>query len=175
MFAQQRNDGWKIYFVEHEFSTSLLIPGQASIDVHGKADLIEFHPEHGWRILDFKTSDRGTDPDKAHHKPVLGEWIDLQLPLYRKLLGEELRKIFDEPITTGYFLAPADLTQVGIKMSHRICDLHDEAIAKAQEVVMNIRSGAFEPGSKLPLAEDETALIYRVHSIGDAGEAEGAA
>lgn len=173
VLAEQRRAGWEIRLVEHEFSTELPIPGEAPIEVHGKADLVEFHPEEGWRILDFKTSDRGSDPDKAHHKPVLDEWIDLQLPLYRELLGAELRKTHEAKVLTGYFLAPADLTQVGIKMSRRVHELHDKAIAKAQEVVKNIRRGAFEPGSKPPAADHEEALIYRVHSIGDAGESEG--
>ena len=37
-------------------------------------------------IFDYKTSDTATTPEKAHRKRN-GDWVDLQLPLYRHLVA----------------------------------------------------------------------------------------
>ena len=58
-------------------------------------------------------------------------------------------------------------------MSSVIKDNHDDAIAKAQEVVRSIRAGAFEPTGTQPVSEDPLAMIYRVQSVGSSAEAEG--
>ena len=142
-----------------------IVPGQHPIQVTGKVDRVDFHEEFGWRILDFKSSDSGKSPDKAHWMPRNEEWIDLQLPLYQHLLQDMLKAKHDASVSTGYFLAPAEISKTGIIMSSVIKDHHDAAISKAQEVVRSIRSGAFEPSGKSPVTDDPLAMIYRVQSV----------
>ena len=70
--------------------------------VTGRIDRIDHHPDLGWRLIDFKSSDSGTTPDKAHRKS--DRWIDLQLPLYRGLHAARLPGSPDAvDIATGYF------------------------------------------------------------------------
>ncbi len=170
--ASENLAGWKIMMIEESFRESLEIPGQDPIDVRGKVDRVDYHEDLGWRILDFKSSDLGKTPDRAHWMPRSQKWIDLQLPLYQHLLQETLQAQHDAPVSTGYFLAPADVSKTGIVMSSEIRDHHDLAIAKAQEVVKNIRAGVFEPSSKTPVADDPLSLIYRVQSVGTGAEEE---
>src|SRR5262249_50080816 len=83
------NEGWQIIHVEDEedaralFSVPFPVDGEA-IDLVGRIDRIDFHAANKTlRILDYKTADRGEDPDKTHRNKE--DWIDLQLPLYRHL------------------------------------------------------------------------------------------
>ena len=60
-------------------------------------------------IFDYKTSDPAKTPEKAHRKKS-GEWIDLQLPLYRHLvagLGIE------GPVELAYINLPKDISRRG--------------------------------------------------------------
>ena len=165
--AIENQSGWRIHKVEHEMRVPLEIPGQPPITVSGKVDRIDHHPELGWRVLDFKTSDKGLGPDAAHYAKRNQEWKDLQLPLYRHLLADELKQIHAGPIHTGYFLAPANLANVRIEMSSFIEDFHDEAIETAREVVHGIRSGYFPPGRKPVDGDHDLAFIQRAQTIGE--------
>ena len=166
--ARESANGWRVHEVEYFLEKPLEIPGQEPIIVRGVVDRIERHETLGWRIIDFKTSDRGKSPDQAHHAPRSDEqWKDLQLPLYRHLLKEELTAIQDGEIHTGYFIVPSALSQIGIVMSDRIHKAHDEAIARAQQVVRDVRAGRFEPGAKAPSDDHPFAMIQRVCAIAD--------
>lgn len=165
--AIENQSGWRIHKVEHEMRVPLEIPGEPPITVSGKVDRIDHHPELGWRVLDFKTSDKGLGPDAAHYAQRNQEWKDLQLPLYRHLLADELQRIHEGPIRTGYFLAPANLANVRIEMSSFIEEFHDEAIETAREVVRGIRSGYFPTGRKPVDGDHDLAFIQRAQTIGD--------
>ena len=170
--AEQNRAGWQIHMVEHDLREDLEIPGHKPVQVRGKIDRVDFHPDLGWRILDLKTSDKGHSPDKAHHMQRALRWIDLQLPLYKQLLEPTLRARHDMSVSTGYFIAPAEEKHIDIVLSDRITGLHAEAIAKAREVVVSIRAGMFDPGETLPSTENELSMIYRVHSLGEDVEGE---
>ncbi|MCH2162429.1 MAG: PD-(D/E)XK nuclease family protein, partial [Phycisphaerales bacterium] len=159
---------WQRRFIEYSMEKLLDIPGQEPILVTGMVDRIEQHPDEGWRILDFKTSDRGDPPDKTHHAPRSTEhWKDLQLPLYRHLLADELSAIQEGRIQTGYFLVPAVTSKVGIRMTKRVHGLQDEAIERARQIVRDVRAGRFEPGPRTPSDTDPFAMIQRVCTIGN--------
>jgi hypothetical protein len=52
--------------------------------LRGRIDRIDFQPSTGkWMIIDYKSSDTPSTPEKAHRRGQ--QWIDLQLPLYRHL------------------------------------------------------------------------------------------
>jgi hypothetical protein len=81
-------EGWRIHAVE-----ARTIPEGApfrvdedTIYLSGRMDRIDFHEERGeWVIFDYKTGDTVDKPEKSHRGR--NGWKDLQLPLYRHLLG----------------------------------------------------------------------------------------
>jgi hypothetical protein len=82
--AEHSAKGWDI--VAHEekgITTFALREGEVIVD--GRIDRIDRHRESGHHlILDYKISDSRPDPENRHRKNK-GEWIDLQLPLYRRM------------------------------------------------------------------------------------------
>ena len=98
MQAQLAAEGWRTIATELKLTRSL-----AGMEISGRIDRIDFHPEYGLRLIDYKTSDKATDPAKVHWRSAREdndeairfilpgkkkemEWADLQLPLYRWLL-----------------------------------------------------------------------------------------
>lgn len=164
--ADLAREGWRIHAVEDQLDALLDIPGEAPMPVRGRIDRIDHHPEQGWRLIDFKTSDAGKTPDRSHR--VNGRWIDLQLPLYRGLHAGALP---DAPppseVATGYFLVTADAGKIGFSPSRKIDELHEEAMDMAREVVRSIRDGNFELTGDPPRDDDPMALVQRARSLGD--------
>ena len=70
--------------------------------LRGRIDRIDHNPSTGeWAVLDYKTG-QSVDPPEKTHRRVRGkdyQWIDLQLPLYRRLLSgvldEKGRRVVD--------------------------------------------------------------------------------
>jgi hypothetical protein len=82
--ARRRAEGWRIASSEQRLTLVVPVDG-VSIELRGRIDRIDWHEESGQvAVLDYKTGDGGRDPDQTHR--YKGEWIDLQLPLYRWLI-----------------------------------------------------------------------------------------
>lgn len=111
--AERTKKGWEIHFVEKKSHDPRGVPFQyddeESIFLKGTIDRIDFHPQSQiWQILDYKTGDRGDSPNQTHqHK---GNWIDLQLPLYR-----HIAKSFevDGTVQLGYIVIPKKIDSIG--------------------------------------------------------------
>lgn len=153
--ATRASSGWRIEHSEHSFSDDpgeLLVDGQP-MRLTGRIDRIDIHEETGERmILDYKTSDAGDAPNKSHRRKS-GEWVDLQLPLYRHLvpkLGIDARTV-----RLGYVVLPKKVADVGLSLG----DWTEEDLATADqaasEVVRNIRSERFWPPIEPPPAFSE--------------------
>jgi RecB family exonuclease len=112
-----------------------------------RIDRIDHHPESGrWQVLDYKTSARGKSPEQSHR--TAGEWVDLQLPLYRHLLGE-VPGIGDHALVdVGYFNVPARVEEIGIQTADWTSADYDAADAAARDVVRQVRAGVFWPPSE---------------------------
>lgn len=166
--------GWRIHDVEAQIDAVLDVQGDEGQSVTGRIDRIDRHDEHGWMVIDFKSSDKGKGPDPSHHQESTGRWIDLQLPLYRWAASRMLPDAPSvEEIHSAYFLAPADPGQVGVKLAKKIDKKYEEAIDTAQEVVRSIRSGYFDDlGIRAPHGDDPLAIFMRTHALGDVGEDE---
>jgi RecB family exonuclease len=109
--AATTREGWQIVKTEElmkcpKFSDAKDRP----ITLEGRIDRIDHNQQTGeWRVLDYKTSEKGDSPKAVHMSK--GEWIDLQLPLYRLLArANNIRG----PIQLGYIQLPGDLTKVGL-------------------------------------------------------------
>jgi len=146
--------GWCIEHAELSFTDR---PGQLDVDgtpmlLAGRIDRIDVNTQTGQRmILDYKTSDSGESPEKTHRKRS-GEWIDLQLPLYRHLaraLG------IDEPVGLGYIVLPKNAVNVGLSSAEWTdTDLRD-ADETARNVVRHVRDQQFWPPTDPPPAYSE--------------------
>ncbi len=156
--AEEYAAGWRIIESERKLSAEdadpLLI---GSLPLSGKVDRIERHPEHGVRVVDYKSYASWKTPEKTHFGPasmgwlpeaaveVGGKpraWVDLQLPLYRRMAE---RWYPGEAVRLAYFVLPADPGQTGIAELELDEELYASALGCASAVVENVARGVFWP------------------------------
>jgi hypothetical protein len=146
--------GWSIEHVEVGPAVGkafLLVDGQPMF-LRGRIDRIDLQEATGKRmIFDYKSSDTAASPETAHRKKS-GQWIDLQLPLYRQLvagLGIE------GEVELAYVNLPKDVSRVGhipAKWTPEDLAAADQAAA---EVVRRVRAEEFWPPANPPPAFSE--------------------
>lgn len=168
--------GWRIESTETSpprGAAKLIVDGRPML-LRGRIDRIDFNPAEGKRlIIDYKTSDAPTSPDKAHRR---GEkWIDLQLPLYLHLAsGMGL----NGPMQTAYFHLPKDVKQTGIEVAQWTDDELRGADETAADVVRGVRAERFWPPSPQPpdFTEDFAPICqdnqFRAPGLSDAADTE---
>lgn len=144
--AQRTAEGWAIAFVEEARQQQ-----QVEIDVDGKPfvlvgriDRVDLHSRSGkYGVFDYKTSDKGAGPQATHRKRD-GQWIDLQLPLYRHLLRS--LGVTTAP-ALGYIVLPKDVAKVKFDEATWDEAALAAADAAAWEVVRRIRAREFTPSA----------------------------
>ncbi len=135
--------GWRIEHCECQPADGkavLEVDGESMV-LRGRIDRIDIHEESKRRtIFDYKSSSAGKSPDQTHRRG--GQWIDLQLPLYRHLArGMEIEGPFD----LGYIVLPKDPGGVGHRMAEWSQDDLEAADCEAERIVREIRAGKFLP------------------------------
>lgn len=146
--ADEAAEGWQIVHIEKDLERWLPHSG-GEFRVHGRVDRIDYHPDYGYRVLDYKTGDGGTSPEKNHCRGRKGEvktWHDLQLPLYRRIapcLG-----LKEDEVSVGYVLLPKDTENVGIKIAGWAAEDFDAAYEVADAVIDKLRAEIFWPPSE---------------------------
>ena len=152
-FAEQQAawaaEGWRIEHAEvptdqHQHA-ELFVDGEP-MRLTGRIDRIDVNSATGQRIVfDYKTSDASKRPEDAHQRR--GEWIDLQLPLYRHLvraLGIE------GPLRLGYITLSKDTSRIDfLEAQWSEADL-EQADQRAYEIVRAVRSEHFWPPTDPP-------------------------
>lgn len=168
--AQRNAEGWQIAYTEDTQSrqtlAAMLCVDDQPFTIRGRIDRIDWHPRDGRLcILDYKTADEGLDPERTHRRRK--QWVDLQLPLYRHLLGalpELARRA--EQIELGYILLPNDLDKVGLAAAAWSEEELAEADALAEEVIRQVRAEVFwPPASPPPAFADDLAVICQEGSL----------
>ncbi|MEX2580059.1 MAG: PD-(D/E)XK nuclease family protein [Verrucomicrobiales bacterium] len=182
--AGQRADGWKIVSAEEPFGTEEWPFAVDETTVRGRIDRIETHPEHGLRVLDFKTISpfqnnklKSVDeyhlvPLKAREDPVdfpdwalvenaAGKpcrWADLQIPIYLLAMRERHP---DTPLTAGYATLGKTANEVRIDTWETLdAPLLDAARDCAAGVVRAVRDEIFwPPSSDAPPWDDFLDLL----------------
>jgi hypothetical protein len=116
----------------------------------GRIDRIDFHEcDRKMRILDYKTADSAQTPDKTHRQN--GDWIDLQLPLYRHLLLDARLKLPKAvAVELGYFNLPKQVDKTGIALAPWDEATLLDADEAARRVISGIRAGVFWPPNPTP-------------------------
>ncbi len=158
--AEWARQGWQIRFAEEDLKQ---IENKAWLDVdgqrmtlRGRVDRVDYNEQtHEWAVLDYKTGDSGKSPDETHRRR--GDWVDLQLPLYRHLIGPLNLVGIDDPqkLRLGYITIPKSLSQVKVQLAEWTQDDLAAADAQAFAVVRNIRNEVFWPPAETPPAFSE--------------------
>lgn len=167
--AGWRQEGWRIEHVELGVDPErpeglILEPLEIEVGdglplrLKGRIDRIDINERSGERaILDYKTSERAECPEATHRKQ--GKWVDLQLPLYRRLASAAG---IVGPLQLGYITLPQDLRETRERLAKwRAIDLEcaDDA---ARSIARKIRAEAFwPPAQPAPLAARDHETIYR--------------
>ena len=144
--AERAGKGWRI--VASEWSAPrdpppVVATAAGDMAISGKIDRVDAHEEHGWAVLDYKTTDNGDGPESAHRRS--GRWVDLQLPLYRTLvrpLAAEMG-LTDEP-ALGFFNLPRRVGDTGVQLATWDAEDLATADALAAEVAAAVLQSRFE-------------------------------
>jgi hypothetical protein len=145
-------EGWRIAFTESPAGLEgvpVSLPDGTTINVVGRIDRIDRHADGRWYIFDYKTGDSSTKPEKAHRRD--GEWIDLQLPLYRHI-ARSLGVGGD--VQLGYLRLPRDTSDVGEESAAWTADDLASADQAIFDVATSIRNGVF-----WKVLDDEPAVL----------------
>ncbi len=157
--AQHRRAGWRLQHHEVSASKDLVLPSGKKLLIRGQIDRIDFHPERNeWLIIDYKTGDAGDGPDKTHFRR--GEWVDLQLPLYRFLASS--LKIPGDPAVAYVTLGKSasgesgDLLKVATWTPDQWRDAQQRIIGIADDVA---QCRFWPPASEPPMFDDFAAIL----------------
>ena len=131
--AARTTNGWEIKFVEKRPMDSGGVPFEfepgRQVRLRGTIDRIDFNERFNtWQILDYKTGEKGDDPNRTHMEN--GQWVDLQLPLYR-----HIAKSFevDGNVQLGYILIPKAAKDIKESIARWTDAQLEEAMSVAKE------------------------------------------
>jgi ATP-dependent helicase/nuclease subunit B len=124
--------------------------------VRGRLDRIDRHEQTGrWAIFDYKSSESAKTPANTHLRS--GHWVDLQLPLYRRL-GTTIGIPGDAEL--GYILLPKDTKKAGAVVADWTPAQLQAADATLFDAAQRILSGEFWPPTTEPASlYDEFAWL----------------
>ena len=176
--AQNRAEGWTILETETYLAPKEEPFTLGEMPINGMIDRIETHPDHGLRILDFKTKKKPTPVIKAHLRaPKRSEnpegfptwqltslkgkamlWSNLQIPLYLLALADRFPK---QECVSGYVQLGASKGDIHLDLWHT---LDDELLASAREcalgVIDNIQKRVFWPPTEKPNYDNFSDLLF---------------
>ena len=170
--ASRAAEGWQILHsedTEQRLDVEFIVDG-VGILLRGRIDRIDWHAQSKTLlVLDYKTGDGGDDPQRVHRKAT-GQWIDLQLPLYRHLLARlplEDKPASASAVQLGYFALPKDDASAGVQVAGWSDAELDSADEAAREVIRAIRREEFWPPKQPPPAFcEDLAPICHDHRLG---------
>lgn len=174
--AEWAGRGWRVICAEANAGKGFpLDVDGVPVLLKGKIDRIDHNPETGeWAVFDYKTSEKGDDPEKTHRRKKGGEleWVDLQLPLYRALLPV-IRREDGSPVVPesswasvrlGYILLPRKLDGTREALADWTEADFASAMETARQVIRDLRSkeSRFDPGLKGYFDDPFDALLGRL-------------
>ena len=137
--ARRALEGWEIIFIEKGGETTLTLNDGRTVQIHGQIDRIDRHRgDHTWAILDYKTGEQRKSPREVHF--AQGQWVDLQLPLYR-LLAEPHGVTGN--VQLGYITIPRDNDRLECLLAEWSEDELREAEAVARQTASCILNRQF--------------------------------
>lgn len=173
---------------ESPLGVELVVDGEP-MRVTGRIDRIDRHKETGaWRLLDYKIGDSATSPEERHlargkneaGEPIR-EWVDLQLPIYRRMAmvmevdGERLMPPNEQAnIAVGYLLLPKTLEETGLSLAEWSEDDFAAADEAAQRAIRTLRTGVFtyDPSGRSSRWMDDFESLLGLRVVGTAVDPE---
>jgi len=160
--ALRVQQGWRIQAVEQDAAIKVPTP-HGSLRIHGRIDRVDRHLDGRYEILDYKTSEQGKTPDAVHRTGKKGEkvWVDLQLPLYRRLAPSI--QVDPDRLALGYInLSRALKGQQLVALASWSVEELNEADGVVDDVVQAVSAGIFWPPTSPPPAfsEDLSAICF---------------
>lgn len=162
-FARWQSDwaaqGWRIVKTEVEIAEGLaplMVDGHPMF-LKARIDRIDRHDGDGRHVIfDYKTSESGGHPDKAHRSK--GQWVDLQLPLYRHLT--KVVEIDGDDVGLGYIVLPKDLAAVKDQLADWTREDLALADAAAEAVVRRLwgENPFWPPATPGPMFDEFAAI-----------------
>ncbi len=155
--AQTCKDGWRIHQSEKKYEcTDFKDIHERSVTLVGRVDRIDKHVQTGqYRVLDYKTSETASSPKATHRSK--DEWIDLQLPLYRRLVRSEG---ITSNVELGYIQLPGDLSKIG----EAIADWTDAELLDAENFARTIAADIIDLkiSDVVPLSDRRSSEFSRI-------------
>jgi hypothetical protein len=148
-------EGWQVMRSEGTPDEPVFLDVDGSpLELRGQIDRIDYHAGSGtWAVFDYKTGEQGDGPEKVHRRGPRGKkkWVDLQLPLYRRLLAgfRDERGAAMVPadqldgVKLGYILLPRVLDRTGGCLASWGPEDLAAADEAARQVVRQLRTGVF--------------------------------
>jgi hypothetical protein len=174
--ADWAEKGWRIRMVERQAegeAAALTVDGEP-FRLTGRIDRIDVHEDgRHLAVFDYKTGDKIDPPEKAHRR-YDGEWVDLQLPLYRRLLPALGYEPAHHRVQLGYIRLPRKASEVDLALA----DWGEDDLARAEEVaaavIRAVREERFDEVSDRSSPFDEFAMICGIGQLTTADGAGGA-
>ncbi|MEM9364547.1 MAG: PD-(D/E)XK nuclease family protein [Planctomycetota bacterium] len=128
--------------------------------IRGRFDRIDHHPDSGrWAILDYKT--HAFTPEKKHLKKegAKTQWIDLQLPLYRRLIPDLGIHADPADVDLGYFNVADKDADTKVNLARFSEEQFAEADERMHWCVRQIRACRFEPTDQRVPFDDYAEIV----------------
>ena len=145
--AREAKAGWRIVpeYLEVAVETEIDLADGRKFGVRGRIDRVDYHNDHGYRVIDYKTSENGDRPEQTHRKGRSKkdkEWIDLQLPLYQVLCQKLGIMGVNE---MGYVVLPSVIGDIGFIECGWDSDLILDGVDEARRVAGLILNEVYWP------------------------------
>jgi len=167
--VQQRmwEEGWEPVEYEKKFLRTC-----GGVEISGKVDRLDRHPDKGIRIIDYKTSDSPDRPEAVHLGPPregreliqvevgtkTRQWTNLQLPLYRWLVSPT---VAGEEIEVAYLNLPSAVSDTQLVSWDKEPQLAGAAERCLEHVVHLIQKGVWHPTTTTSSPWDVFAPLLR--------------
>lgn len=152
-------EGWRIKLVEHPVK-GILQTSAGPLALRAQVDRMDFHPATGaYAVFDYKFQDQEKSANSMHTRSRAGEWIGLQLPLYRMLLKQQG---IGEQIRLATIPLSGEQGEVAPSWLEFDEATFEEAEGVAQEVGGKIRRGVFWPPNRILNTFDNYSWICGV-------------
>jgi hypothetical protein len=172
--ATRNAGGWQIVHSEdtdqkQQLQIEFPFGAGAKVTLQGRIDRIDYHAaSRTLAILDYKTADSARDPGRTHQQH--GDWVDLQLPLYRHLVRDAKLpgiRIDDCDLALGYIVLPKDVAAIREAMAEWTSADLAAADEVARDVLRKISAGVFwPPVVPPPDFSEDFAVLTQDHVLG---------
>jgi ATP-dependent helicase/nuclease subunit B len=182
--AAEAVKGWRVVkeLVEAPLEMQVALGDAENVVFHGTVDRVDYLPEAGFRVLDYKTGNEPKKPGTIYMAPKAQKapkadaadaegayaWKDFQLPLYQKLLEGWARtrpEYAGKAIALGYFNLPRTADAAGVIGADWGPEAIERAFTEARTIAGLVRREVFWPPGPAPAYEDDFADLCHDNDI----------